>query len=311
MRRLIGDIGGTNARFALVDPSGLPAEVRILRTADHAGLVEAALAYLEGREPVDEAVIAVATPVDTEVIRFTNNPWSFRVDEVRQRLGLHRLDVINDFVAQAEAMPHLLPADLERIGGGTPMPGRAIGVIGAGTGLGVSALVPTPEGLLALATEGGHASLAPGTPREIALLGQLAAKFGHVSKERVLSGPGLLHAAKGIAALDGAEIAARTPEDVATAARNGSCAFCREAVATFSGLLGSAAADLALTYGAKGGIYLAGGLCLSLGDLFDRAVFRRRFEEKGRMRGFVEPIPVYLVTRADTGLLGTARHRLA
>jgi glucokinase len=309
MRRLIGDIGGTNARFALVDPDGLPAEERTLRVADYPGLVEAAQAYLAGRQ-VEEAVIAVATPVEGDAISFTNAPWSFSVREAQRQLDLARLAVINDFVAQALAVPHLLPSEREQIGRGEPLPDRPIGVIGPGTGLGVSALVGPSGAMTALPTEGGHASLAPAAPRELALLGRLLARFGHVSKERALSGPGLLNIAQGLAEVDGVSIAADTPEAVTRQARDGSCPVCREAALMFSALLGSAAGDLALIYGARGGVYIAGGLCLSLGDLFDRVAFRRRFEDKGRFRRYLEPIPTYLVTRGDTGLLGAARHRL-
>ena len=165
MPRLIGDIGGTNARFALVDENGLSTEARTLQVADHPGLVEAALAYLDGR-PVKEAVIAVATPVETDFIRFTNNPWSFSLPEVRLRLGVTRLAVINDFVAQALAVPHLLPGEREQVGSGQPLQNRPIGVIGAGTGLGVSGLVEVGGHYAALPTEGGHVSFAPGTARQ-------------------------------------------------------------------------------------------------------------------------------------------------
>jgi glucokinase len=310
MRRLIADIGGTNARFALVDENDLPAGIRTLRVADHPGLVEAALAYLGGRQ-VEEAVIAVATPIETDLVQFTNNPWSLSIDEARSRLNLTRLVVINDFVAQALAMPHLLPGEREQIGGGEPLDGRPIGVIGAGTGLGIAGLVEIGGHCVALATEGGHASFSPGTPRERAVLERLAARFGHVSNERVLSGPGLLYLAQALAELDAAPLAASTPEAVARQALEGSCSTCTEVIAIFSAQMGSAAGDLALIYGARGGIYIVGGVCLNLGDLFDRRLFRARFEEKGRLRRYLEPIPTYLVTRSDTGLVGAARHLMA
>lgn len=310
MRRLIADIGGTNARFALVDPDGLPSDARTLPVAGFPGLVEAATAYLARRE-VEEAVVAVATPVEGDAISFTNAPWSFSVAEARARLGLERLAVINDFVAQALAVPHLRPDELERIGGtAEPAAGRPAGVIGPGTGLGVSLLVEVAGRHAAFPTEGGHVSLAPRTPRERALLERLEARFGHVSNERVLSGPGLLNAAQALAGLDGRSLAADTPEAVTRLALEDACPACAEAVALFSALLGAAAGDLALAYGARGGIFLAGGLCLSLGRLFDRGAFRARFEDKGRMRSFLEPIPVFLVNRQDAGLLGAARHRL-
>jgi glucokinase len=309
MLRLIGDIGGTNARFGLVEEGGSPCEIRTLAVADHPGLVEAALAYLAGRA-VDEAVIAVATPVETGFVHFTNSPWSFSVREIAPRLRVARVAVINDFVAQALAVPHLLPDEQEQIGGGAPLSDRRIGVIGAGTGLGVAGLVEIGGQNVALAGEGGHASFAPGGPRERALLERLAARFGHVSNERVLSGPGLLHIAQALAELERLPLTASTPEAVTQQAREASRPVCVETLRIFGAQMGSAAADLALTYGARGEIYIAGGLCLNLGELFDRKLFRARFEDKGRMRSYLEPIPVYLITRSDTGLLlGAARYR--
>lgn len=311
MHRLIADIGGTNARFALAEPGGPPTDERTLAVRDHAGPADAAEAYLAGRR-VEEAVIAVATPVEGDAVRLTNSPWAFSVAGLRDRLGLKRLDVINDFVAQALAMPHLAPEELEALGGGAPAPGRAVGVLGPGTGLGVSALIPGPRGgWTALPTEGGHVSWAPGDERERALLAVLAARFGHVSSERVLSGQGLLNLAHGLAELDGRGCAAATPEDVTDAARAGACPACVEAARLFGALLGSAAGDLALILGARGGVYVAGGVPLRMGPLLDRQAFRRRFEAKGRMRAYLEPIPAWLVARGDTGLIGAAHHGTA
>jgi glucokinase len=308
MVRLIADIGGTNARFALAEPGGLPVEERTLLVRDFPDPAAAVEAYLAGRR-VAEAVIAVATPVESDVIRFTNSPWSFSIPELRARLGLERLFVINDFVAQALAMPHLDPSHREALGGGSPVPERAVGVLGPGTGLGVSALIPGKVGWTALPTEGGHVSLAPGNARERDLLVVLGHRFGHVSNERVLSGQGLLNLAQAVAELDRYACAAGTPEEVTEAARLGSCPACREAIFLFSGLLGSAAGDLALVLGAKGGVFVAGGVCLRLGPLFDRTAFRQRFESKGRMRAYLEPIPAWLVLRSDTGLQGAAQYR--
>lgn len=309
MRRLIGDIGGTNARFALVGPGGEPTDERTLAVAEHPGLVEAARAYLGGRA-VDEAVIAVATPVETDEVRFTNSPWRFSVSGLGPALGVTRCAVINDFVAQALAVPHLAAEDLERLRPGTPLADRPVGVIGPGTGLGVAALVPLPGRWLPLATEGGHTSLAPGNQRELSVLQHLAGHFPHVSKERLVSGPGLVTLATTLAALDGGTCPASRPDEVARLATAGSCPFCLEATRIFSALLGAAAGDLALTLGARGGIYICGGVCLRLGPLFDRALFVERFLAKGRMRAYLEPMPVWLALRGDTGLLGAARHVL-
>lgn len=306
--RLIADIGGTNARFALAEPGGLPEGERNFLVRDHADPAAAIEAYLDGRK-VEEAVIAVATPVESDTIRFTNSPWTFSIEGLKARLGLRELHVINDFVAQALAMPHLEPGELEPLGGGAPTPHRAVGVLGPGTGLGVSALIPGRIGWTALPTEGGHVSMAPGTARERDLLGVLSSRFEHVSNERLLSGQGLLNIAQGLAALDGRGCAAGTPEEVTDAAKTGTCPACCEAMVLFSGLLGSAAGDLALVLGARGGVFVGGGVCLKLGPLFDRAAFRRRFEAKGRMRAYLTPIPAWLVRRADTGLLGAAHYR--
>lgn len=309
MTRLIADVGGTNARFALAEVGGAPQDERYLLVRDHPGLAEAALAYL-GQRQVEEAVIAVATPVESDTIRFTNSPWTFSKAALRERLGVRDLHVINDFVAQALAMPHLDLSEIEPIGGGKPEPGRAIGVLGPGTGLGVSGLVPGRAGWTALPTEGGHVSFAPGSARERELLAALTERFVHVSNERLLSGQGLLNIAQGLAQIDRSICEADTPEAVTEAARTGTCRSCVEAVALFSELLGSAAGDLALTLGARGGVFVAGGICLRLGPLFDRGAFRQRFEAKGRMKTYLNPIPTWLVLRADTGLIGAAHYRV-
>ena len=276
---------------------------------DHPDPAAAIETYLAGRR-VEDAVLAVATPVETEEIGFTNSPWRFSIGGLKARLGLRELAVINDFVAQALAMPHLAAEERALMGGGAAAPGRAVGVLGAGTGLGVSALVPGKAGWTALPTEGGHVSFAPGNAREDRVLEVLRARLGHVSNERLLSGQGLLNLAQSLAAIDGRITDAGSAEEVTEAARRGSCPACVEAVTMFSTLLGSAAGDLALTVGARGGVYVAGGVCLRLGALFDRAAFRRRFVDKGRMRTFLEPIPTWLVLRGDTGLIGAAHYRL-
>jgi glucokinase len=309
MSRLIADIGGTNARFALVDADGPVQDERTLLVRDHPEPAAAIEAYLAGRQ-VTEAVIAVATPVETEVISFTNSPWRFSKGDLKRRLGLRELAVINDFAAQALAMPHLIEVETALMGGGPAAPGRAVGVLGAGTGLGVSALVPGRAGWTALPTEGGHVSFAPGNAREDRVLEVLRARLGHVSNERVLSGQGLLNLAQSLATIDGRITEAGSAEEVTEAARRGTCPACVEAVTMFSTLLGAAAGDLALTVGARGGVYVAGGVCLRLGPLFDRVAFRRRFADKGRMRSYLEPIPTWLVLRGDTGLIGAAHYRL-
>ncbi|MFO1035776.1 MAG: glucokinase [Geminicoccaceae bacterium] len=303
--RLVADIGGTNARFALAGPDGRLQAERRLAVADFPGLAEAAESYLGGRK-VEEAVIAVATPIETDEVRLTNAHWRFSVSGLGPRLGIPRLAVINDFVAQAFAVLHLSPGDWEPVGGGESVPGRAIGVLGAGTGLGVSALVPTNAGWVALPTEGGHTTLIAETEEERAVRDWLGQRFGHISNERVLSGPGLLNLAEALAGVSGGTTTARTPADVSAFAGNASCPYCVSAVRIFSALLGAFAGNLALVYGARGGIYVTGGVGRQLGPLFDRDAFRRRFTDKGRMSAYLDPIPTRLVKRDETGLLGAA-----
>ena len=200
--RLIADIGGTNARFALTGPDGRPTGVRKLRVADYPGPVEAARAYLAGR-PVREAVLAVATPVTSDRVAFTNSPWVFSIRDSQAALGLDRLEVINDFTAQALAVPWLTEGERRQIGSGAPVPGQAIGVIGPGTGLGVGGLVPVGDRWQPLPGEGGHVSFAAHDAVDVAILAELRKRFEHVSNERVLSGPGLVNLAMALAALEG------------------------------------------------------------------------------------------------------------
>jgi glucokinase len=306
MDRLVADIGGTNARFALAGADGLPRDERTLLVADFPGPVEAARAYLAGRE-VRNAVLAVATPVDSDWIDLTNAP---SVEEARKALGLQRLAVINDFTAQALAVPRLGSDERTLIKPGQPQRGGAIAVIGPGTGLGVAGLLPLQDTWYPIPSEGGHVSLAPHDEREAALLLRLQARFGHVSNERVLSGPGLINLATTLAELDGEVIALDDPRQVSRRAENGESRHCREALERFSSLLGAAAGDLALLFCALGGVYISGGLCKRLGALLDVARLRERFVAKGRFVDYLERIPIYLVTRRDPGLLGAAAYPL-
>jgi glucokinase len=312
MTRLLADIGGTYARFALRGPDGAPVEERTLATADYPGPVEAARAYLDGLPggvAPTEGVFAGAGPVEGDRIALTNCPWRFSVEATRRALGLRRLVAINDFVAQALAIPVLAPDELIKLGDrGEPVPGRAIGVIGAGTGLGVAGLLPIPSGWQPLPSEGGHVSFAPGDEVEAAVLRVLRGRFaGHVSNERLLTGGGLVNLATALAEIAGeGELGPLEPRDVTARAADGSCRFCAEAVRRFSGILGSAAGDLALVLLARGGVFLAGGVVPRLGPLFDVGLFRERFEAKGRFRDYLARVPTYLAARTDTGLLGTA-----
>jgi glucokinase len=307
--RLVADIGGTHARFALCGPDGEPAAEEWLQVADYPGLVEAAQAYLAGRKVAD-AVFAVATPVDSDWIGLTNAPWAFSIRATQEALGLERFAVINDFAAQALAVPRLAPEDRVQIGGGEPQAGAAIAVIGPGTGLGVSGVLPVQGIWYPIPSEGGHVSLAPHDERDAALLACLRRRFDHVSNERVLSGPGLINLATALAELDGEMLVLRDPREVSRRAESGECPFCTEALQRFSAFLGGASGDLALLFCALGGVYISGGLCRNLGPLFDLERFRARFVAKGRFVDYLRRVPIYLVTRRDSGLVGAAAYPL-
>jgi glucokinase len=307
--RLVGDVGGTHARFALVEPSGALREQRVLASADFRDLAEAVDRYLSaaGVRGIDEAAVAVACPVVGDEVRLTNLDWTFSIAATRERLGLSRLKVLNDFEALALSLPALGAADLEVVLEGERVRGAPCALIGPGTGLGVAGLVPAGDGWVAVPGEGGHRDLAPASPREWRIFERLAERFGHVSAERVLSGPGLVWLYEAICAADGRAAERLEPPEVSARAAAGDRAASGEAAALFSGWLGAVAGDLALTLGARGGVFLGGGLLERMGAAFDRARFAARFLAKGRFESYLRPIPVALVRHPFPALLGAAR----
>ena len=309
--RLLGDIGGTHARWAWQAHSGAALEdVAVVVDTDSASLYASAAAYLErgGHSRPRWAGIGIATAVTGDEVRMTNHPWSFSINELKRSLGLERCLVINDFTALAMSLPALGPTDLRQVGGGTAVADSAIGLLGPGTGLGVSGLMPNGPGHWSpLSGEGGHVTLAATDDREAALLAWLRSQHGHVSAERVLSGNGLLNLYQAICALDGVAPRAEKPADVTAAAKDGSDAQCVAAVRQFTAFLGNVAGNLALTLGARGGVYLGGGVVPRLGSAFDAILFRQHFEAKGRFGGYLEPIPSWVIVAPAPALLGAAR----
>lgn len=313
---LVGDVGGTSARFGLVDPGDAAAhDERVFHTGDFPAFVDAVERYFAEVAPAvrpTAAAVAFACPVVGDEVRLTNASWEFSIAAARTRLGLERFVALNDFTALALSLPALEPArDLSTLKDGTASPDAPLALLGPGTGLGVSGLVPWRDGARSgwtpLATEGGHQDLTVGDEREWAIYRRLRTEHGgHVSAERVLSGPGLpaLHAA--LAAIDGVAAAPLSPSEVTAAAATGD-ALAREAIALFSGWLGSFAGDLVLTLGALGGCYVGGGVVGKLGELFDRERFVARFLAKGRFAAYLEPVPVWLITHPTPALIGSAR----
>jgi len=305
---LVADIGGTNARFGLIDDSGVR-DPLIFRCADFPSPEAAAEAYLTAVRPAVRprlGAFCIAGPVTGDRITMTNMPWAFSIETVRAALGLDRLKVINDFTAVALSVPRLRDGDRIQVGEGSPHPDAPVAVLGPGSGLGVSGLVPGPHGWMALAGEGGHSTMAPISDRESAVLAQLRKAHDHVSAERVLSGPGLVNLYQALSIIDGREPAALTPAEVTARAVDGTEPHCIEAVEMFCAMLGTVAGNLALTLGARGGVYIAGGIVPKLGPMFVHSRFRKRFTEKGRLRDYLTPIPTYVITHDLPAFLGLA-----
>jgi len=306
--RLVGDIGGTNARFAIAEPGKHPHGARKLLAAQYPSLVEAAEDYLSGAAKVEEAVLAVAGPVLGDEVVFTNSAWQFSIEDVRQRLGLRKLVVINDLVAQALSFAALRPDEIGAVKSGTRVPGQPAVVIGPGTGLGVAFLLNHAGTLVGFPSEAGHATFAPMDRSQVEILSRLQGRYPHVSVERLLSGSGLLAIATTLAEIKGQTIDVHDPRDVSARAAAGQCPVCIEAIRIFSSILGSTAGNLALTLLAGGGLIITGGLCRALRPLWDGEALSRAFVAKGQFEPYLDGIPIEQILRPHAGLLGAAMY---
>ena len=318
--RLLGDVGGTNARWAWQSrPGEAPRQVRTLACNGFTAIDACIAEYLrlEALPAPRRAAFGIATAIGGDEVQMTNHPWRFSMATLQAALGVERLLVLNDFEALAQAVPALGPADLRAVGSGraevNPAGNRAANkaVLGAGTGLGVSGLVADGDGgWSAVVGEGGHVTLAASNAREASLLAVLRERFAHVSAERALSGPGLVNLYEAVCVLDGETARALAPAEVVAAALASAAvrnAQCVEALETFASLLGNVAGNLALTLGARGGVYIGGGIVPRLGAHFDALPFRSRFEDKGRFSSYLAQVPTWVITAEAPALLGAAR----
>ena len=307
--RLIGDIGGTNARFAIAQ-GGKYDQLRHVEVDHYPSLQEALSDYLKALPASERSnlagVLDVAGPVLGDRITMTNKAWSFSVSELKQGLGLASLVVVNDFAATARAIPYLPRKDIFTIGPALPEVKGNIGVIGPGTGLGMSTLIPNGADWVLIAGEGGHATLAASTPEEFAIVEMLRRRWSHVSAERVLSGAGLVNLYEALCEIGGTEPLMLSPADVTRHAMNKTDKCCVRAFALFCEFLGSVAGDLALTVSAFGGVYIAGGILLRFKEAFAASNFRARFESKGRFASMLAKMPTHLILEENPGLIGLA-----
>jgi glucokinase len=302
---LLADIGATNARFALLRRGEDIGPVRTLAVADYPQFTDAVAAFLAGEgASLAGAVLAVAGPVEGERAVMTNCPWVIDAAELRRMLDVPTVRVINDFEATAWSLAALEPSHVAPVGAGRAIAGAPMVVLGPGTGLGLACHVPRAEAPLVIATEGGHVNLAASTPREDAVVEWLRGRFGHVSAERALSGQGLENLYRAIAALDGAAVSARDATAITQQGVAGTCPVSRAALDMFCAMLGTFAGNAALSLGARGGVFIAGGIAPRILDYLLKSELRARFDAKGRLRAYMEAIPLNVIVHADYAFIG-------
>lgn len=305
---LLADIGGTNARFALMKDDAI-SEFRSFPTADFSGIgpaMEAYLGSLPSRPVIRHALLAVAGPVAGNRCTMTNSPWIVDGSHIERDFEIRRATIYNDLEAVAWAIPTLGIGDYTTLGDGASLPKAPQVIIAPGTGLGVAAWLGAG---LALASEGGHASFAPESETEDELLDTLREKHGHVSIERLLSGPGLVEIYRLLVSGYGEAPKFSSAAEITAAALDRSCDFCYQALDHFCAILGSMAGNLALTFGARGGVYIAGGIVPRILPFLSASEFRERFYSKGRLTEWLTHIPTRVIKRHDVALLGL-RERL-
>lgn len=307
MRRLIGDIGGTNTRLALIESGRTWSQLTTYRNDDYGSLEEVISTYLSTRAARPEAAaFALAGPVHGGAATLTNRNWTISAAALGERFTFRHCEVVNDFSAVALGIPALETGELEQAGGASPEPSAPVAILGPGTGLGVGALVPGKGGGRVLVTEGGHASLAALSARTESIVSELRHRFEHASRERALSGQGIENIYAAVAKLEGRVLTTPAAPRIGAAAAAGTDPIAIESMKHFFDWLGAVAGDLALTYGAFGGVYIAGGIVPRYMPLFRRSGFRAAFEGKGRMRAYVARIPAYVILHEEVELLGLA-----
>lgn len=303
----MADIGATHTRCALLDDKGREVAADVFDNSGFTGVGGVLGVYLDHRRASDRptrAVLAVAAPIAGDDVQMINIGWRFSQRELKNELGLKRLTVVNDFAAVAWSLPQLKPKDLQQVGGGKSVLRATMATLGPGSGLGVSALVPANDAWAVMTGEGGHIAMAAASREEQDVIAILRERFdGHCSAERVLSGPGLVNLYVALAELAGRGKPTITPADVTHLAKQGE-PLARKTLAMFFALLGTVAADLAVTTGARGGVYIAGGIVPRLAAELQTSGFRARFEAKGRYREYVAAIPTYLITAPTPAFLG-------
>ncbi len=315
-RTLLADIGGTNARFALIDGGEVGAVVHV-KVADFA-TVRDAIADVLSRNPhgstVTAAVLAVAGAIINNRCALTNSHWTIDGGELAAAFGLKFVHLLNDFEVMAWSLPALAPVDLFPLGTQASLPGEPMLVLGPGTGFGASCLIQRQGARLAVITEAGHATLPAETEREERVIHRMRECLGHVSIERgALSGSGMQHLYEALADVDGIPAPKRDAAAITKAALDGSCALSRATLEMFCAILGSVAGNLAVTFCARGGVFIAGGIVPRFPEFLAGSAFRSRFESKGRFQDYLRGIPTSIIVKtyaSFAGLKAYADHKV-
>ena len=309
---LIADIGATNARFALLE-QGEVAVSETYAVADYASPVEAARDFLSGPaagHAPKQALIAAAGPVERGRVALTNAAWIVDSERIAKGLAMTDVQVLNDFEALAWCLPALRPEHMVTLGapsnGARGSERNTMAVLGPGSGFGLAALVFAGDAAAVLVTEGGHATLSSENRREDAIILVLREQFHHVSVERVLSGSGLMQLYHAIARVDGKAVPERDSGEIVAHALAGDCSVSREALELFCAFLGSVAGNVALTLGARGGVFIGGGIAPRFTDFLRSSAFRERFEAKGRLSSYLTRIPTAVIVHPMPAFLGLA-----
>jgi glucokinase len=312
-RILVGDIGGTNARFGLVAEFGdgsfnHPEAIQSYSTSEYSTVYDAIADYISQFQGIQikKACLAIATPVRSENIKMTNNGWTFSLTELCRRFELDFIKLINDFTGLALSIPRLSSDQLLQVCEGIKVKDATMAVLGAGTGLGVSGLVPSRDGWMPIEGEGGHVTIGATTQRELLIFQKQWERFGHMSAERLLSGTGICDIYLSICEIDNKPIQSLQASEITALAISGDCDTCSEVMELFFGWLGIIAGNLALTLGGQGGIYIGGGIVPRLIEAFKDSSFVQRFEQKGRFSNYLKNIPVFVIIDKHPALTGAA-----
>jgi len=305
---LIGDIGGTHARFAICDIDELSVRHFVVFTTDMFSSLPDAVAHYLASIPdrPDIAGFAVAGPITGDKIVMTNSSWEFTRGEVQAASGASRIHFLNDFEALALSLPYLNAHDKRQLGGGEPVEYAPMIVLGPGSGFGCAGLIRHHDSWVPIAGEGGHIAFAACDEREMAVLSRVAGKTGYAPAQAVLSGRGLLAIHSALAEMDGEAEEDIASIDIVKRALKDEDERAIRTIECFSTILARIAGDMALVYGARGGVYISGGITPKILDFLQKDSFRATFENKGRMAAYLKDIPLYALMANDAGLRGTA-----